>query len=173
MAKADFSTWEFILDSEFMGDRLIWPACLGQAFRGDWSGRTPSQLLTHTRDQVRSIRMFRNRVFHHEPAWKHSGIRSETDAVNFLNGRLRAITSMLGLIHPEQMRLAEKSGLISSVERACTANELKRYKLRAQYKKIKTVNKLESLLELCASANEAVLVKSYRGRGRKFLIVPA
>ncbi|MDZ7476607.1 hypothetical protein U5F73_16690 [Stenotrophomonas pavanii] len=173
LAKADFSTWEFILDPEFRGDHLIWPAHLGQVFRGDWEGRDPTQLLTYVRDQVRSIRMFRNRVMHHEPAWKNAGVHSESDAVAFLQGRLKAMKSILSLIHPVQMILAEKSGLIGAAERACAAGELRRFKLRAKYRKIETMSKLESVLRDSSSSNEAILIKSYRGRGRRFLIVPA
>jgi hypothetical protein len=36
VAKTGFSTWQFLLDPEFMGRGLIWPRCLGVAFAGTW-----------------------------------------------------------------------------------------------------------------------------------------
>jgi hypothetical protein len=34
VSKTEFSTREFILEDEYMGNNLIWPRNLGQAFRG-------------------------------------------------------------------------------------------------------------------------------------------
>jgi len=67
IAKTEFSTWEFILDQEFRGPGLIWPTYLGQVFRGAWPTAKTKAMLSSTKDRVRTIREFRNRVSHHEP----------------------------------------------------------------------------------------------------------
>ena len=39
LAKAEFSTWGYLLDAEFMGRGLIWPKHLSAVFRGPWPVR--------------------------------------------------------------------------------------------------------------------------------------
>ncbi|KAB0535473.1 Abi family protein [Xanthomonas campestris pv. raphani] len=128
VAKAEFSTWEWVLDSEFYGNTLFWPAHLPSAFRGEWAGRSEIDLLTHVRDQVRSIRMFRNRVFHHEPAWKKFGISSEEEAVAHLQERVIQLSDFLKLLHGDLHIMARGKHMIEAARRACSSEELSRFK---------------------------------------------
>jgi hypothetical protein len=75
------SDLQFLLDSEFMGRGLIWPKYLGKVFAGLWPGTQGSHVLSFAYDLVATLREFRNRLFHHEPAWKRFGVLTEADAI--------------------------------------------------------------------------------------------
>ncbi len=101
IAKTEFSTWEFMLNVEFMGRGLIWPKHLSSVFRGPWPSKQGSLVLAHARDLVATLRDFRNRLFHHEPAWKRYGVQTEIDALQHLQEKISKVESLLTLIHPE------------------------------------------------------------------------
>ena len=62
-------------------------------------------MLAHAHDLVATLRDFRNRLFHHEPAWKRYGVLSEPDALQHLREKIGKVESLLALIHPENLRL--------------------------------------------------------------------
>lgn len=142
VAKTEFSTWEFIFDQEFLGDALIWPACLGSVLTGSWPSTSARTTLSHTKDLVKTIREFRNRVFHHEPAWKKFGVSTEADAINHLHEKIGKIEELLTLISPEKTKLLEKNRLISNAYRACSISELHRYQRKVTSVNIKSIGKL-------------------------------
>lgn len=173
LAKTEFSTWEFLLDSEFNGPSLYWPANLGQVFRGDWKGRTPGQLLVRLRVLIKIIRQFRNRVSHHEPVWKKFGVLNERDAVLHLLEKLDDIKEMIEFIHPEKLKLLRVSGLLSAVERACTVDELRHFQNMTRSYKIKSAARLHDVAKVCSSSNSRVKISVYvHGRLRQFQVAP-
>jgi len=52
MAKTSFSTWELLLDDEFLGRGLIWPKHLSAVFRGRWPTHQTGLMLAHARKTV-------------------------------------------------------------------------------------------------------------------------
>lgn len=172
MAKTEFSTWAYMLDSEFMGNGLIWPSRLGSVFRGAWPSTHAATMLTHARDLVSTVRDFRNRLFHHEPAWKRFGVHTEADALQHLQEKIDKIESLVALIHPENLRLLERNGLMRAARRACTAHEIRRFQHLAQVHRIGSMRKLQDLVDR-SGTNDAILsAKVYLGRQRRFLITP-
>jgi len=127
IAKTELSTWEFLLDAEFMGRGLIWPKHLSAVFRGSWPARQAGTVLADARDLVATLRDFRNRLFHHEPAWKRYGVLTEADALQHLQEKLGKIENLLALIHPENLRLLQANGLLRDAYRACTSTEIRRF----------------------------------------------
>src|SRR5690606_23062842 len=109
------STWEYMLNHEFMGDKLIWPSRLGTVFAGPWPSTHAGTVLTHASDLVSTVREFRNRLSHHEPAWKRFGIVKEADALLHLQEKITKIESLIALIHPENIKLIERNGLLEMV----------------------------------------------------------
>lgn len=172
MAKTEFSTWGFMLDQEFMGNGLIWPSRLGTVFAGTWPSKQASTTLTHAQDLVTTVRDFRNRLFHHEPAWKRFGVHTETDALQHLLEKIGKIESLIALIHPENLRLLEKNGLLRTARRACTSHEIRRFQHLAQTYKINSMNKLRVLVDRCGTDDTILLAKLYLGRQRAFLVSP-
>lgn len=102
VAKADFSTWEFIFDKEFMGSNLIWPKNLGVVLRGAWPSTKASATLQRAQDLTKTVREFRNRAFHHEPAWKKYGVANETDAIACIHEKIARIEELMELVSPEK-----------------------------------------------------------------------
>lgn len=68
------------------------------------------------------MRDFRNRLFHHEPAWKRFGVHTEVDALQHLQEKISKIESLVALIQPENLRLLERNGLLRAARRACTSH---------------------------------------------------
>lgn len=172
MAKTEFSTWGFMLDHEFMGNSLIWPSRLGTVFAGTWPSSQAATMLTHAHDLVSTVRDFRNRLFHHEPAWKRFGVFTEADALTHLQEKIGKIESLMTLIHPENLRLLEKNGFLGAARRACTSHEIRRFQHLTQTYKVNSLAKLQTLVDRCGMDNSVILAKLYVGQQRRFLLTP-
>ncbi len=151
VSQTDFSTWEFILESEYMGNHLIWPKHLGAVFRGEWPTTAAASMLKQCRERVSLVRHFRNRIFHHEPAWKRSGITNEQQAVTHLHEKIARITQLLSWISPEKIELLEKCGAIRNAYRACSLDEIERFKYRS---KTTTINSMPKLVRVAQAASD-------------------
>lgn len=171
VAATDFSTWQFLLDAQFMGNGLIWPSNLGRVFRGAGS-MGQRRLRLHAYDLVNGVRNFRNRVFHHEPAWKHSSVKNEDDAVEYLHDRLGKLEELISLIEPEKTRFLRSHGILKTAKRVCSITELRRFQLSDEAKRLKSLGKLSKITDACHESNQAVRVRFYRGRYGSFLLIP-
>lgn len=173
IAKTDFSTWENILDNEFMGNNLIWPSKLGSVFTGTWPSQQASITLKSAQDLVATIREFRNRIFHYEPAWKKYGIRNETDAIKYLHEKIQKIESLIELISPEKLKLLNINGVIQTAYRACSPLELKRFKYTAEKHGIKSIEELTNISNSCNTENSVYQIDVNLDGQYKLLIYPA
>ncbi len=151
IAKTAFSTWEFILDREFLGRGLMWPRHMPQVFRGQWPAPRAGVVLDHARHLVSTLRDFRNRLSHHEPIWKRYGVSTETDA----------------------LRVLHANGLPQAARRACSAAEIKRFQQQAHTYPIQSLDKLATLVDRSTRENVTLpaIMRSGRRR-RRFLILP-
>jgi hypothetical protein len=172
IAKTEFSTWENLLDSEFMGPKLIWPKHLGVVFRGSWPTSKASSTLRSAKDLVKAVREFRNRVSHHEPVWKRYGVHSEKDAISHLHEKLAKIQELVSLVSPEKYQLIKKHGLLSAAERVCTIEELRYYQRNFETNKVKSIAKLGKLAEQSVTNNRKEHITIYRRGKIQFLIQP-
>lgn len=173
MAKTEFSTWGFMLDHEFMGNSLIWPSRLGAVFAGPWPSSQAATTLTHAHDLVSTVRDFRNRLFHHEPAWKRFGVLTEADALTHLQEKIGKIESLVTLIHPENIRLLEKNSFLDTARRACTSHEIRRFQHLAQTYKVNSMGRLQTLVDRCGMDNSVITAKLCLGKQRRFLVTPS
>ncbi|MDQ1762254.1 CAAX protease [Achromobacter aegrifaciens] len=172
IAKTEFSTWEFLLDGEFMGRGLIWPKHLSAVFRGKWPLRQAGAMLAHVHDLVATLCDFRNRLFHHEPAWKRYGVLTETDAVQHLEEKAAKAESLLELIHPENLRLLQANGLLRNARRACSSAEIRRFQHLAQTHRVNSLAVLTGLVARSAQENSALVARLDPGQDQHFLILP-
>ncbi|MFS0825810.1 CAAX protease [Pseudomonas phoenicis] len=156
VAKTEFSTWEFILENEFMGNNLIWPKHLGKVFRGTWP--TSANMLLTCKDRVALVRTFRNRIFHHEPAWKRSNVTNEKQAVAHLHEKAEKITELVSWISPEKIDLLEKSGVLKKVHRACSLSEIERFKYLSQVSSIDSMAKFVEVAEAARANDDTVRI---------------
>lgn len=172
MAKTEFSTWGFLLDHEFMGNGLIWPSRLGAVFAGPWPSSQASTTLTHVHDLVSTVRDFRNRLFHHEPAWKRFGVLTEADALTHLLEKIGKIERLLALIHPENLRLLESNSLLDTARRACTSHEIRRFQHMTKSHDVRSVEQLQRLVDRCGADNSVIAAKIEAGVQRHFHLSP-
>jgi hypothetical protein len=170
IAKTELSTWQFLLDSEFMGRGLIWPKCLGKVFAGPWPDTRASHVLSFAYDLVATIRDFRNRLFHHEPAWKRFGVFTEAEAIQHLLEKISKIRDLLELIHPENVRLLQKNGLLRTAYRACSSAEIRRFQHLAQTHAVNTLGDL-ALLVCRSAADNSVLHARLDGHAQEHFVV--
>ncbi|MEE5064252.1 CAAX protease [Pseudomonas alliivorans] len=164
VSKTDFSTWEFILENEYMGDNLIWPKNLGTVFRGVWPTNAASNMLAQCKDRVTLVRNFRNRVFHHEPAWKRFGVVNEQQAVDHLHEKIGKITELISWISPEKTDLLEKSGVIRTAYRACSVSEIERFKYQSKTSTVNSMAKLIKVADAVSASNGVIKIAVYGKR---------
>lgn len=172
VAKTEFSTWEFVLDNEYMGNNLIWPKNLGRVFKGQWPTSQASAMLSGCKDQVALVRKFRNRVFHHEPAWKRFNVTNEQQAVAHLHEKIGKITDLISWISPEKIDLLEKSGVIRTVYRACSVAEIERFKYQCKTSRVKSMAKLIKVAEAASAGNEVLQIAVYGKRKQLYTLHP-
>jgi len=172
IAKTDFSTWGFLLSDEFMGNGLIWPSCLGKVFAGPWPSNQARVTLTRARDMVTNVRDFRNRVFHHEPAWKRYGVRTESDATHHLQETIDKIVSLITLIHPENLRLLERNGLLQTARRSCTVHEIRRFQHAVRVHNVSSWRTFRRLLNQSVASDSVLSARFNVGQRRRILLTP-
>lgn len=171
IAKTEFSTWEFLLDAEFMGRGLIWPKHLSGVFRGPWPVHQAGAMLAHVHDLVATLRDFRNRLFHHEPAWKRYGVLTEEHALEHLQEKIGKVQNLLALIHPENLRLLQANGLLRDAHRACTSAEIRRFQHLAHRHQIDSLDVLAELVTRCTQENSILAAKLHSEPQQRFLIL--
>lgn len=166
IAKTDFSTWEYILDEEFLGPRLIWPQHLRKVFRGTWPDPSDKTTLRFAREAVADIRHLRNRVHHNEPAWKAHGVHSAHDAVLYIRGKIDKIVSLLDLIEPAKLDVIKRSGVLAHAYRVASIEEIGRYQRESRPLNIKPTGKMAKLF-----AEDRAGVAIVRARTKRLFIV--
>lgn len=173
VSKTDFSTWEFILENEYMGNNLIWPKHLGRVFKGQWPTTQAATMLADCKNRVCLVRKFRNRVFHHEPAWKRFGVTDEQQAVVHLHEKIGKITELISWISPEKIDLLEKSGVIRTAYRACSVAEIERFKYQSKTSTVNSMAKLIKVAEAASLGNKVVKIAVYGRRKAVYTMQPA
>lgn len=166
IAKTDFSVWEWILDEEFLSPGCIWPQNLRKVFRGTWTNPSDKVTLRTAREAVSDIRLLRNRVHHNEPVWKAHGVLNTSDAVEYVQGKIVKIISLLELIEPAKVDVLRGSGVLANINRVATVSEVLRYQKQSLPLNIKPKGKMSKLF-----AEDQVGVAIVRGRTKRLFIV--
>lgn len=166
IAKTDFAVWEWILDEEFLSPGTIWPQHLRKVFRGTWPSSSDKVTLRTAREAVADIRLLRNRVHHNEPVWKAHGVLNADDAVQYVQGKIAKIISLLELIEPAKVGVLRDSGVLAHANRIATVDEILRYQRQSLPLNIKPTGKM---LKLFAEDQAGVAI--VRGRTKRLFIV--
>uniref|UniRef100_A6VRX3 Abi family protein n=1 Tax=Marinomonas sp. (strain MWYL1) TaxID=400668 RepID=A6VRX3_MARMS len=160
IAKTEFSTWEFILDNEFMGDELIWPAQLGKVFQGKWPSTSAASMLSSTKDLVKTVREFRNRVSHNEPIWKRYGVGSQEDSIAHLHEKIDRIYKLILLISPRKAELVKEQNFLSSAMRVCSTNEITICQNKAKTHNIDSIKELRHAMMEATAQNHTIIIET-------------
>lgn len=130
-------------------------------------------MLQLCKDRVSFVRNFRNRVFHHEPAWKRFGVTNEQQAVVHLHEKIGKITELISWISPEKIDLLEKSGVIRTAYRACSLAEIGRFKYQSRTSTVNSMAKLIKIAEACSAGDEVSRIAVYGKRKSVYIRQPA
>jgi len=175
IARTEFSTWEFLFDHQdyqFLDHQLIWPGQLSNVFLGAWPHTSTKQMVQHVGQQIKQVRLFRNRLAHHEPIWKRYGVGNEADAIQSIHDRIATIESLIKLIHPEYHRMLIVNGLVPSAYRAASSSEIRRFQHLARVEKINSKRKLKRLVSEATNSDKIIQATVHSNRHRRFLITP-
>ncbi|MFT4248297.1 MAG: hypothetical protein QM581_09700, partial [Pseudomonas sp.] len=129
-------------------------------------------MLAHVHDLVATLRDFRNRLFHHEPAWKRYGVLTEADALQHLQEKISKVENLLALIHRENLRLLQANGLLRDAHRACTSAEIRRFQHLAQVHQIDSLDVLAGLVARSTQENSVLTALMQPEPQQSFLILP-
>ncbi|GAB5463205.1 MAG: hypothetical protein HoeaKO_32960 [Hoeflea alexandrii] len=168
IAKTEFSTWEYILDEEFLCPVSIWPKHMRKAFRGTWPSVSDKTTLRTVRDAVSDIRLLRNRVHHNEPVWKAHGVVTAVDAVQYVHGKINKISSLIDLIQPAKADVLKESGVLAHAKRIATVDEIRRYQKQAVPLNIKPKGKMQKLF----TDGQTRVAVVYGSTKRRYIVQP-
>ncbi|MEE1955464.1 Abi family protein [Aeromonas sp. 75A] len=150
VAATDFSTWEFILHPchyQLNGPDFLWPKYTKKAFK-NWPDQ--SSQVTHTvlYDIVSELRIFRNRLSHHEPLWKGISVTTEAEAIEYVNKKIAKIEQLIGIISKDKLSLLDSQKLIKKAKYIASKDMLDICRHRAKGKdiSINRKNKLKRFL---------------------------
>lgn len=174
-----FSTWENILDEEFhkSGDgSFIWPRCLGRAFPvwpASSNGRQLGSVATlkHIQDQVKTLRLFRNRIAHNEPVWKHNSTHTEQDIFVFLNKKIDAVEKLINWISPDKKLYLSNFGWFQQARRLCCQETLDYYRGQALAKPNNSWKQVKKNIRKATSSNHDIEI-NITGISNKVRISP-
>ncbi|MGQ7275468.1 CAAX protease [Marinobacter sp. V034] len=172
IAKTEFSTWEHILDQEFMGPNLIWPKNMSHVFKGNWPSKKASQTLTAAKDLTKTVREFRNRIVHHEPIWKRYGVTTEIDAIDHLHDKIESITTLISLVQNLKSELLSRNKVVDRAYRVCSISELRKCQHSSSPIKINSVSKLGKVIDKMSREGAVQKVVTYKPRRKVFYIYP-
>ncbi|MEI7126388.1 Abi family protein [Pectobacterium versatile] len=173
VAETEFSTWEFSLHRCFFKlnahpEKFLWPGLLGDAFK-NW----PQQGANSTRDsihrKVAELRLFRNRLSHHEPLWKGVGINREEDALIFINKKIDIIEELLSIISTDKVEFIRSKKLLKNARILASKKSLDIYRERCQNTTL-SIRKKNKFKKFILSMNENTGPEIINLWGRKIII---
>jgi hypothetical protein len=91
--------WVFLLDTPYRttGPNNLWQKCKDDVFP---AGKTES--IASIFDELKALNKLRNRLFHHEPLWKASGINSMSGALARTSSQYGRVLKVLKWVSPEK-----------------------------------------------------------------------
>lgn len=174
ISKTLFFTWEGILDDEFSGRGLIWPTYLGRVFAGNWPSTSANTTRRQAQDLVKVVRDFRNRLSHHEPAWKRFNVNSSKDAFGLLEEKIARMESLLKLIHPSAFDVVDRAGFFEAARYASSRGALEQAQKLTKAKRVRSVDDFSLLIYEVNKNKKTSLARFHPRRGKSidFIVSP-
>ncbi|MDX5628405.1 MULTISPECIES: Abi family protein [unclassified Brenneria] len=171
VASTEFSTWEFAMNDELLGPGLFWNTMITQVFKGQWPSQSGANTLSTARDQVKTIREYRNRVAHNEPLWKAYQVNTPQDAIAYINTKIDTVEQLIQLLSPEKHDLLTKHRLFSNARRINSLSEITRFRTTGNAQWLGSFGDVTSAFQHAKDTNSPVLCKLSPG-AEPFLIIP-
>lgn len=145
IAETDFKTWEYATHKCFfrVSDQgFLWPHNLKKAFF-NWPTSKAKTTLQQVHNLISELRLFRNRVFHHEPAWKSYKVTTEKEAIKHIRHKINCAEKLIDIISPEKAEFLRVTGAFNEARRIATLETLDLYRYRTKPKTISLKRKKE------------------------------
>jgi hypothetical protein len=132
VAATDFSTWQYILRDDFASPTSathadhLWPLSMHRVFR-NFNMVDPSSAIARTKilDLVHEIREYRNRLFHHDKIWMHTGPHMTAQlAIDSIRRKINRMETLLKVLDKRLVSILEKTGVLANARRVCSLNDL-------------------------------------------------
>lgn len=142
IAATDFSTWTYILTNGFSKPggstslSYLWPNSLGSIFpQYNKLSSRHVDALKQLHDLLTDIRMYRNRVFHHEPIWTKGNTQRLTSirAIQTIRQKITKMEFFIELMGKRLHREFISTNLINNAKRVCAIQELYIYQGKGKY----------------------------------------
>lgn len=128
VSRLPFGFWVHMLSSVYNNprdkDHNLWQTQLDKCFP---NARKQNVSLNTLFQKIGSLNKFRNRLFHHEPAWKGRNTKNRADAIQYLlkmyNGHMEAI----GLLSSSKRELITLLGFDARFNAECNIKNLDKF----------------------------------------------
>lgn len=111
--------WVSMLDKHYR-DRANQHRYLNHEYAVLFPGRN-SESIRNIHDQLKAINTNRNRLYHHEPVWKHSSVVNLRGAMAQLENVYDSFIKVLILVSPEKKNLMDTMGFKAKFHACCSA----------------------------------------------------
>lgn len=177
VAATDFSTWQFVLNGDFSGsldqngNSYLWPKELGKSFKNfNLIDPKPDRARKKLMDLIEEIRMYRNRIFHHEPIWtKSAGGTNAVSAINSVRAKINKISLLLEVVDRRKLDLLASSGVIDNAKRVCSLQELGMYSIHNTGREF-TKKQRRLLRKVTSKASKSTASVTWRHNGELFAV---
>jgi hypothetical protein len=99
-------------------------------------------------------------------------VLTETDAIQHLLEKITKIEDLLALIHPENVHLLQKNGILHTAHRACSSDEIRRFQHLAHGQTVRSLEDLADLVHRSAINNAVLGAKLDAKVPKRFLVAP-
>lgn len=129
IAATEFSTWVYLFDNDFIKPatstgNYLFPSLLGSIFY-QWNrtighSRQNDAIKIDIRNLLEELRIYRNRIAHHEPTWlKAQPTMTPASSLATIEEKIKRIEKIYQLIHPDIHQYMLNNGLIGKARAHC------------------------------------------------------
>lgn len=130
ISRLPFGFWVHMLHKRYNNPREnecnLWQTQLDKCFP---NARAKGISLNTMFQKLGSLNKFRNRLFHHEPAWKGKSTKNRADAINYLHAMYQEHLEVINLMSASKRELIEILGFVESFNNECDIRRLDRFTL--------------------------------------------
>lgn len=177
VAATDFSTWQFVLNGDFSGtvdqngNSFLWPKELGKSFKNyNLLDPKPHLARKHLMDLIEEVRMYRNRMFHHEPIWtKSAGGSGTVSAIDSVRSKINKIALLLEVVDRRKLELLKDAGVLDNARRVCSVQELGIYSTQTAGRNF-TKKQRRLLRKVTSKASKTPATVTWQHNGELFAV---
>ncbi|WP_434999992.1 hypothetical protein ACRZ5S_22880 (plasmid) [Vibrio scophthalmi] len=126
VAHLPFGFWVHMLHKDYNNprnkDKNLWQTQFSQCFP---NARVKNISLNTLFQNMGALNKFRNRLFHHEPAWKGKGTKNREDAIRYLLKMYDSHLDVIELMSSSKREMISVLGFESRFKQDCDINNLR------------------------------------------------